>query len=232
MLCCCNLPGAALALTLVLKPAAAVHLGVDISALSAMPPRQLRAMAREADAIWEPYGVALTWVDSNRTALTPASLQDVLRISRDGPADRLASRTPAARRLGSVLFLEGSDTAENTVALSVEATRQTVEQARWANGRVADWPASLREELLGRALGRVLAHEIGHYLLVWRAHTPDGLMSAAFRGEILIRPERRAFELSDLLVPRLRARLAQLSAPGATVAGIRQLRSKNVKPEI
>ena len=215
-----GLSGAALALTLVLDPAGPIQLGVDISALAAMPPRELLAMRREADAVWKPYGVALTWFHSTGRALTPPGLQDVLTISRDDSADRLASRTPAARRLGSVLFLEGSDTAENTVALSVEATRQTVDQARWANGRVADWPASLREELLGRALGRVLAHEIGHYLLVWRAHTPDGLMSAAFRGEILIRPERRAFELSELLVPRLRARLARFSRPGSSVAGM------------
>ena len=124
----------------------------------------------------------------------------------------------AARRLGAVLFLEGRDVAERTVSLAVEATRQTVEEARWVNTRVADWPPSLREELLGRALGRVLAHEIGHYLLVWRAHTPDGLMRAAFRGEVLIQPGRRAFELSDRLVPRLRGRLAQLSPPGSTVA--------------
>ena len=220
MLFSCGLPGAALALALVLKPAAAVHLGVDISALAAMPPRELLAMRREAEAVWKPYGVALTWFHSAGRALTPPGLQDVLTISRDDPADRLASRTPAARRLGSVLFLEGSDTAENIVALSVEATRQTVEQARWANGRVADWPASLREELLGRALGRVLAHEIGHYLLVWRAHAPDGLMRAAFYGEALIQPGRRAFKLSDSLMPRLRTRLAQLSTPGSTVAGI------------
>lgn len=217
---CRGLPGAALALTLVLKPAA-IRLGVDISALAAMPPRQLLAMAREAEAIWDPYGVALTWVRAEGRALTPPGLQGTLKISRDDSAERLPSRTSADRQLGSVLFLEGSGMAENTLALSVEATRRTVEEVFWANRRVADWPPSLREELLGRALGRVLAHEIGHYLLAWRAHTPDGLMRAAFRGEVLIRPERHPFELSDRLVPRLRARLTQLSTPGSSVAGVR-----------
>ena len=139
----------------------------------------------------------------------------------DGPGDRLPALASAAPRLGNVLFLEGRESAESIVALAVEATRQTVDDARWINGRVAAWPPSVREELLGRALGRVLAHEIGHYLLVWRAHTPDGLMRAAFRGEALIQPGRRAFELSDRLVPRLRARLAQLSPSASTVAAIR-----------
>ena len=220
MFCSFTLPGAALALTLVLKPAPVVHLGVDISALAGMPPRQIQAMALEATAIWEPYGVGLTWIDSNGASPTPPGLRDVLKVSRDGPGDRLASGTSGARRLGTVLFLEGRDTAENTVALFVEAARQTVEDARWVNSRVGDWPPSMREELLGRALGRILAHEIGHYLLAWRAHTRDGLMRAAFPGEALIQPARRVFELSERLLPRLRARLAQLSTPGSTVAAI------------
>jgi hypothetical protein len=221
MFCHRRLRGAALAVTLVLKPAPALHLSVDIGALAAMPTRQMETMVREATAIWEPYGVALDWVRPGKQVLGLPAGHDVLTISRDDPADRLASRPSAARRLGAILFLEGRDVAENTVALAVEATRQTVEEARWVNSRVADWPPSLREELLGRALGRVLAHEIGHYLLVWRGHTPDGLMRAAFPGEVLIQPGRRAFELSDRLVPRLRSRLAQLSTPGSSMAGIR-----------
>jgi len=221
MFCHRRLHGAALAVTLVLKPAAAIQLGVDITALSAMPPRQLLTMVREAEAIWEPHGVSLTWISSSGASLTPAGVQEVLTIRRDGPGDRLPALASAAPLLGNVLFLEGRESAESIVALAVEATRQTVDDTRWVNGRVAAWPPSIREELLGRALGRVLAHEIGHYLLVWRAHTPDGLMRAAFRGEALIQPGRRAFELSDRLVPRLRARLAQLSPAGSTVAAIR-----------
>jgi len=221
MFCCCNLPAAAFALTLVLKPAAAVYLGVDISALAAMPPRQIQAMAREATAIWEPYGVALAWVRSDENVLGLPGCHDVLTISRDDAPEQLATPSSGNRRLGAVLFLEGSDTAEDTVTLSIDAIHRTVDDARWANRRVADWPAGVRDELLGRALGRVVAHEIGHYLLVWRAHTPDGLMRAAFPGEVLIQLERRPFALSDRLVPRLRARLARLATPGSSVAGIR-----------
>jgi hypothetical protein len=41
------------------------------------------------------------------------------------------------------------------------------------------------ERLLPRALGRALAHELGHYLLARRAHSPTGLMREAFRPEDL-----------------------------------------------
>jgi hypothetical protein len=39
-------------------------------------------------------------------------------------------------------------------------------------------PMRAQETLVGRALGRALAHEIGHYLLQTPAHSPVGLMRA------------------------------------------------------
>jgi len=221
MFCHRHLRGAALAVTLVLKPAPALHLSVDIGALAAMPPRQIQTMVREATALWEPYGVALDWVRPGAHVLGLPAGHDVLTIIRDHAPGQLANAPFGNRPLCIVWFLEGHDTPENTVTLSIDAIHRTVDDAQWANRRVADWPPGVRDELLGRALGRVVAHEIGHYLLVWRAHTPDGLMRAAFPGGILIRPGRGSFALSDRLLPRLRTRLAQLSTPGSTVAGIR-----------
>lgn len=213
-----RLPGTALAMALVLKPPGAVHVGVDITALAAMPPRQLRAMVREAGAIWEAYGVALVWGEAGVAAPPLPDLQVRLTVARDDSGDRLPSPPPGTRRLGAVWFLGGRERAESTVVLSVEAVRRTVDEAPWATRRVADWPPPVREELLGRALGRVLAHEIGHCLLVWRAHTADGLMRAAFSGRALVEPARHAFGLSERLVPRLGARLALLAPPRSIAA--------------
>lgn len=50
--------------------------------------------------------------------------------------------------------------------------------------------------LLGRALGRVLAHELGHYLLQTQTHEPDGLLAPALAEGALSadRPQKaRAF---------------------------------------
>ena len=215
-----HLHGAVFAAALVLKPAPALHLSVDIGALSAMPPRQIQTMVREATAIWEPYGVALDWIQFGRNVLGLPAGHDVLTVIRDDAPDQPATATFGNQPLGRVWFLEGHDTAENTMTLSIEAIHRTVEGAKWASRRLADWPPGIRDELLGRAFGRVVAHEIGHYLLVWRAHTPDGLMRAAFPGGILIQPDRGPFALSDRLVPRLRARLARLATPGSTVASL------------
>jgi hypothetical protein len=218
---CRRLPGTALALalTLVLRAADAIQLGVDISVLASMPPRQLLAMKREAAGLWEPHGVALTWIgttDAGRQA--PPGLLALLHVRLADSEDRRHPGRFSARRLGTVLFLENGGVAEPTVSLSIEAIGRTIEEARWTSGRVGNWPAELRQELLGRALGRVLAHEIGHFVLAWRGHTPDGLMRPDFRGETLVQPGRRGFELSDRLMPRLRARLAQLSSSGGSAA--------------
>jgi hypothetical protein len=95
----------------------------------------------------------------------------------------------------------------------------TVDQAaviariRQAGGAVRSldaWPSSLADVITARALGRVLAHEIGHFLLGSPTHTRGGLMRAAFDGRQLSEWSRRGFELHDTALPRLRARLARL----------------------
>ena len=47
-------------------------------------------------------------------------------------------------------------------------------------------PERLRQELEAQALGRVIAHEIGHYRLHFYGHTVIGLMRAVFSTEELL----------------------------------------------
>ena len=70
------------------------------------------------------------------------------------------------------------------------------------------WPAGLREEIVARALGRALAHEIGHYLLRSPHHTNACLMQARHRGSMLGNPNDREFELTKTDRDRLRVALA------------------------
>jgi hypothetical protein len=70
----------------------------------------------------------------------------------------------------------------------------------------------LHEHAVALALGRVLAHELGHVLLGSPAyHDQDGLMRATFLSNDLARPERSRFRLTDRSVARLRARITSLS---------------------
>ena len=203
-----------LALAVVSAPLSSrIELQVDVSALAAMPSPQLKAMTREAAEIWKPLGVALVWVTAERERLRPSARQG-LKVVGAPPAAGIARFS----RLGSIVFLEGRVIPEETLVLSVDTIARLVEDTSFANRRVRDWPPAARSALTGRALGRVLAHEIGHYLLAWRTHTAHGLMRQSFGGEVLIDPDRRGFEVPALLTARLRARLAQLAEPGRTIA--------------
>jgi hypothetical protein len=124
-------------------------------------------------------------------------------------------------RLGAAVFPAGSIEAENTILISVDAITYVIDDALWLDRPVREWPADVREQLIGRASGRVLAHEMGHYLLAWRSHTHEGLMQTGFQGEMLLEPARARFEVPRYLLPRLRARLERLSASSATLARVR-----------
>jgi hypothetical protein len=52
-----------------------------------------------------------------------------------------------------------------------------------------------RDLLLGRALGRALAHEIGHYLFRSKAHTKTGLMQAHQRASDFFSPYHNRFQV-------------------------------------
>ena len=70
-----------------------------------------------------------------------------------------------------------------------------VERTRLAGTSAWQWPRSMRERIVGRALGRVIAHEIGHIVLDSGQHTPAGLMRPTHRAADLIERGREAFVL-------------------------------------
>ena len=55
----------------------------------------------------------------------------------------------------------------------------------------------IREQVVGRAIGRVIAHEIGHVLLRTTGHAPHGLMRAVQRADELVDPARTRYRLPD-----------------------------------
>jgi hypothetical protein len=196
---------------------AAVQVAVDLTAVAGIPPRQLRAMTREAQAIWHPHGVSLVWVASDSNVAV-GLVQNTIRLVRaEGDAGEVALGTRRVR-LGSVRFPDGGVLADGIVQIDVDAVARVVAAAPWIGGAVRSWPPAVRDELIGRALGRVLSHELAHYLAAWRGHTADGLLRAAFAAPALIDPDRARFALPLQVVPRLRARLAQLAQPGTSLA--------------
>lgn len=78
-------------------------------------------------------------------------------------------------------------------------------------------PDAFRELMLGRLLGRMVAHELGHVLLNSQTHADSGLMRAHYRANDVLRLNVSAYTLN----PAERTRLFTNLAAGSRVA-IRQ----------
>jgi hypothetical protein len=80
--------------------------------------------------------------------------------------------------LGWIDFVDGEPAKAITVSMG--AVRALTDEGKWAGRRFTQWPRGLRDTFLARALGRGIAHELGHYLLRSKAHTARGLMRERF----------------------------------------------------
>ena len=164
-----------------------------------------RALA-EADAIWHPAGVSLIW---NRAVIRqPASVHVVIGTARGtntGDAD------PA---LGWIVFEAGQPQPEIYVSYVNAVT--LLARSAGVVGLSQAMPILQRETYLGRALGRALAHELGHYLLAAATHTPRGLMKARPTAYELFSPSRGAFAVTAAERDRAQSRLnVELMAAGS-----------------
>jgi hypothetical protein len=181
--------------------AVAVRPTVEVTFDGPLTSPALEALAlAEARIIWSAYGVDIGTHPSrdcrpgNAIAIT---------VTFDDAADR---RTTVGS-LGSIRFLDGVPEPAivlypRTIAALVSATP--------ARRFFVDAPGVLRDLILGRVLGRALAHEIGHFLLRSRQHSAVGLMRALHPAADLIEPNRRPFRLSASDVGRLVATTSSL----------------------
>jgi hypothetical protein len=144
----------------------------------------------EAAAIWAAHGVVIR--DASPGLPSVADTIVVRVVVRHRPA---TSGTQWRGPLGSMRFdSAGTPLAEITVYLA--DLIEMIERANLPGSGGDPWPTILRERAIGRAVGRVLAHELGHYLLRSRTHAPSGLMRAVQNTAELVAAERDSFVLS------------------------------------
>jgi hypothetical protein len=181
-----------------------IHFDIEPSILSRVTPEHLKD---EAATLWRPYGVQLDWADTARADADRSPLEVMVERRIAGPV--LPDRPVV---LGQVSV--GVDTADRQpILVSFDATDRTL-ALRWHR------PFALAREL-SRALGRVLAHEIGHVLL-GPDHDEAGLMRTGYRPNELADADRSPFRLSCAGVDRLQHRLHVLTGNrqiGWTVPG-------------
>jgi hypothetical protein len=165
-------------------------------------PTLVDAMKDEASFIWRAYGVQLEWPAANSVSRCARP-----RVSFDVWVDRQRTPLPDSRTpvLGSTRLIP-STIGRAPIYIDGGATEQLL--GRLSAGRVIQLVSRTHPgpAEVGRALGRVLAHEIGHVVLGAARHQPQGLMRPSFRPEDLISPRRWPYTLSQAEVARLRER--------------------------
>jgi hypothetical protein len=175
-----------------------------------LSPRLVGAVLDEAAAIWRSGGVSFVWRHVPRVGpVVPpnapaASLPNTLRLTI---GDNTGVSTDGHLPLGWIVF-DDVAVPEQEIYLSFANARVMVDVARGVVGVVDQMPLAQRETLLARAMGRALAHELGHYLLASKIHTPRGLMKATLTAVELFAPDASAFRIEPaqrrLVAARLR----------------------------
>jgi hypothetical protein len=133
----------------------------------------VRGMKDETSKIWSYLDVRIDWIDPGDA--TSAVDVTVLLEESPGPVPQPFSKS------GVVLaVLQLPDTPCGTGVARVWVTQARRYAALIPDVHFPSLPHILSDLLLSRALGRALAHEIGHYLLGTSRHTARGLMRATF----------------------------------------------------
>jgi hypothetical protein len=158
----------------------------------------------EATTIWRAAGVMIEWRLSNESSFErdPLTVRVLLEEARGSTSGRDLP-------LGWINF-DASGESEGIVHLSYLNVVQLLDATEALRNR----PTSYRELLAARALGRALAHELGHHLTASKAHSPSGLMKGRQLVDELFSPDRTGFFLNDNELERV-ARTLTLKTPSA-----------------
>ena len=138
----------------------------------------------EANAIWGPAGIVLDW---HRITSKEADADGRVTVEIEDDRRDFGGRR---RALGSIPFTAKGPAP--SIHLSLSAAEAMIRETPV----VIDATIGMHETLMGRALGRALSHELGHYLLKSKGHTRQGLMRATWPSAELLSIDRRGFELT------------------------------------
>ena len=142
-----------------IRPAGADPNGVivHVSDYVTVPPVELRLAEAEAGRIFRAAGIAMIWASGGDTADSSGLHLNVFLLNREQSDQKITAERIAPNVLG-------------------QASRVT-RRAYIFGQRVSEAAAENRQHL-NVALGRVIAHEIGHMLLPTCGHSDFGIMSA------------------------------------------------------
>ena len=170
---------------------------IRVHAAADLPPALVRSVLAEADALWRASGFRFEW----RIVLDGPVPDDIESVVTPLPTPRVVIGDergmdvgPDERPLGWVVFDSGS-IPEQRIHVSRANALWLLDRSRGVVGPLDKMPP-LQRQLLARAMGRALAHELSHYLLASKQHTGNGLMRARQSAASLFGTHRVGYEIT------------------------------------
>lgn len=170
------------ALALALQLTAAVS-----TASTTLDAGTIQAATLEAARIWQPH-LQLSFARAGDPRIEP----DLTIVITDVV---FAATNDEAVGIGQIRF-SAPGKPMNMVYLSVSGARRLAADAQWRGLALEQTPERVRRTFLAHALGRALAHEIGHFLLRSTAHSTRGLMRPRYLTPELMDESLQPYSLS------------------------------------
>ena len=178
---------------------------VNVYPARGISPHLVTETLNEAGAVWNDAGITLSWrvVPGGRPeySATPHVVinDDPGRTARQG-------QTP----VGWVEF-HRPDEPDQEIHVSHGNGLKLLRQSAGLGRSIDRMPPTEINLLLGRMLGRALAHELGHFLLRSRIHTTAGLMRTGRSVSEFFAPGRRGFEVDAAQRSAVVARIREVT---------------------
>jgi hypothetical protein len=162
---------------------------VEVVAAGGITDSLVHRICAEAETIWRPAGITFDFhitFDRHRLKSADAPHHSAVSITI---GDGRAEADPDGA-LGWIMFT--ADRPGHSIYLSRAAAEGMLDRTPGLN--IVTFTA--QEILIGRALGRALAHELGHYFLGSKIHTSAGLMRSAWPSNEFFGLGRDGFQLT------------------------------------
>jgi hypothetical protein len=173
-------------------------LDITVNVATSIRSDTVKDMLAETDAIWKSSGVVFVW---RRAAERLAPYAESGEAGGDRPPglrvtvdDQAGDCRDGIVPLGWIKFDRLGEPGRE-IHVSYRNAEALLAASSIVVGDLTMMPQLRRETYLARAMGRALAHELGHYLMASTAHTEHGLMQKRLSASDLFSGRVR-FELS------------------------------------
>jgi hypothetical protein len=178
---------------------------VHMEGRAASDPKLAAEAAAFARDIWRPHvDVAFSRAGDIRRTIEVDQLELVI-------TDEILPRQPdEASGLGWIQFVNNQPSQRITVSMA--AAEQLMASSSWSGTPLTTLPPSVRRQFVVRALGRTIAHEMGHYLMRSKEHGRRGLMRDHFTADEIMAMQYLKDRLEGDDLKRLSGRLNEYAA--------------------